>query len=313
MHNKTRYLAVVGTTLALAAISAPAHAQATRTFVSGVGNDADPCSRTAPCKTFAGAISKTFINGEIDCLDPGGYGTLTITKSITIDCSGTLGSVLASGTNGFNINIPVNANDPFRTVRLRGLTINGTGASGTIGTRTGLKGVSITQAATVIIEDSVISDFSQQGINDARTTTGGKLLIRNTVIRDNTLAGIVAAGAATNSVSIENVHSLNNGFGVATATGNRVSIVRSVFAGNTTAGIEADVGGQVGVDSTVATGNNIGLQNSGTMSVSNSEVSFNTTGASGAFTSFGNNRIFGNTSAGTAPTVGAASTDHGQQ
>src|SRR5437660_10090589 len=111
--------------LTLAAASL-AQAQATRTFVSGVGNDADPCSRTAPCKTFAGAISKTFINGEIDCLDPGGYGTLTITKSITIDCTGTLGSVLASGTNGFNINIAVNANDPFRTVRLRGLTINGT-------------------------------------------------------------------------------------------------------------------------------------------------------------------------------------------
>jgi hypothetical protein len=313
MHNKTKYLAVVGTTLALATLSAPAHAQATRTFVSGVGNDANPCSRTAPCKTFAGAISKTFINGEIDCLDPGGYGTLTITKSITIDCSGTLGSVLASGTNGFNINIAVNANDPFRTVRLRGLTVNGTGPSGTIGTRTGLKGISITQAATVIIEDSVISDFSQQGINDARTT-GGKLLIRNTVIRDNTLSGIVAAGTGgTNTVSIENVHSINNGFGVATATGNKVSIVRSVFAGNTTAGIEADLGGQVGADSTVVTGNNIGLQNSGTMSVSNSEVSFNTTGASGAFTSFGNNRIFGNTSAGTAPTVGAASTDHGQQ
>jgi hypothetical protein len=158
----------------------------------------------------------------------------------------------------------------------------------------------------------VISDFSQQGINDARTT-GGKLLIRNTVIRDNTLAGIVAAGAATNNVSIENVHSINNGFGIATATGNKVSIVRSVFAGNTTAGIEADVGGQVGVESTVATGNNIGLQNSGTMSVSNSEVTFNNTGASGTFTSFGNNRIFGNTSAGTAPTVGAATTDHGQQ
>ena len=313
MHNKTRYLAVVGTTLALAALSAPAHAQATRTFVSGVGNDADPCSRTAPCKTFAGAISKTFINGEIDCLDPGGYGAVTITKSITIDCTGTYGSILASGTNGIVINIPVSANDPFRTVRIRGLSINGTGASGTIGTRTGLKGISISQAATVIIEDSVISDFSQQGINDARTT-GGKLLIRNTVIRDNTLAGIVAAGTGgTNNVSIENVHSINNGFGVATATGNKVSIVRSVFAGNTTAGIEADLGGQVGVDSTVATGNNIGLQNSGTMSVSESEVSFNTTGASGAFTSFGNNRIFGNTSAGTAPTVGAASSDHGQQ
>src|SRR5438270_13977719 len=123
--------AIIGAALGFFAVSAPAHAQATRTFVSGVGNDADPCSRTAPCKTFAGAISKTFINGEIDCLDPGGFGALTITKSITIDCTGTLGGVLASGTNGFNINIAANANDPFRTVRLRGLTMNGMGAVGT--------------------------------------------------------------------------------------------------------------------------------------------------------------------------------------
>jgi hypothetical protein len=65
--------------------AAPAQAQATRTWVSGVGDDANPCSRTAPCKTFAGAISKTAPGGEIDALDPGGFGALTITKSITID------------------------------------------------------------------------------------------------------------------------------------------------------------------------------------------------------------------------------------
>ena len=313
MHNKSKLLAVVGTTLAVFAVSAPAHAQATRTFVSGVGNDADPCSRTAPCKTFAGAISKTFINGEIDCLDPGGFGTLTITKSITIDCTGTMGSVLASGTNGFNINIPVNANDPFRTVRLRGLSINGTGASGTIGTRTGLRGISITQAATVIVEDTVISDFSLQGISDTRSTAGGKLLIRNSVIRNNTGAGIGLAGVAGNNASIENLHSINNGFGIATATGNSVSIMRSVFSGNVTAGVEGDAGSQLGLDNSLVSGNGIGLQSAGTMSISNSEISFNTTGVSGATTSFGNNRIFGNSLAGTVPTLGAASSDRGQQ
>jgi hypothetical protein len=313
MHNKSKLLAVVGTTLAVFALSAPAHAQATRTFVSGVGNDADPCSRTAPCKTFAGAISKTFINGEIDCLDPGGYGTLTITKSITIDCTGTLGSVLASGTNGFNINIAVNANDPFRTVRLRGLTINGTGASGTIGTRTGLKGISITQAATVILEDLVISDFSQQGISDARTTTGGRLVIRNSVIRNNTASGIGVGGAAPNTATIDNVHSINNGFGVSTGNGNNVAIIRSVFSGNTSVGVETDPGGQVAMDNSLVSGNVIGVQNSGAMVFSNSEISFNGTGISTASTSFGNNRIFGNTSAGIVPTLGAASSDHGQQ
>src|SRR3954447_18267215 len=91
-----------------------AQAQATRTWVSGVGDDVNPCSRTAPCKTWAGAISKTFINGEIDALDEGGFGTLTITKSITIE--GTFGvgfgSTLASGTTGFIVNAGVNANDP---------------------------------------------------------------------------------------------------------------------------------------------------------------------------------------------------------
>src|SRR5215218_7056741 len=75
-------------------------AQATRTWVSGVGDDVNPCSRTAPCKTFAGAISKTATNGEINCLDPAGYGTVNVTKSITIDCEDTQGSILSSGTNG---------------------------------------------------------------------------------------------------------------------------------------------------------------------------------------------------------------------
>src|SRR5882757_7091334 len=84
--------------------SAPAHAQATRTWVSCVGDDANPCSRTAPCKTFAGAISKTAAAGEINCLDPGGFGAVTITKSITVNCHDVLGSVLVSGTNAIIIN-----------------------------------------------------------------------------------------------------------------------------------------------------------------------------------------------------------------
>src|SRR5580704_12091741 len=86
--------------LGLMALAAPAHAQATRTWVSGVGDDVNPCSRTAPCKTFAGAISKTATGGYIDCLDPGGFGAVTITKSITIQCDEEIGHVLVSGSNG---------------------------------------------------------------------------------------------------------------------------------------------------------------------------------------------------------------------
>src|SRR6201990_3633466 len=106
--------------------SAPAHAQASRTWVSGVGDDANPCSRTAPCKTFAGAISKTAAGGEINCLDPGGFGAVTITKSITIDCGATFGSVLAALTNGININ------GAGITVNLRNLSVDGVG-NGLIG------------------------------------------------------------------------------------------------------------------------------------------------------------------------------------
>src|SRR5271154_4646234 len=101
----------------------PASAQATRTWISGVGDDVNPCSRTAPCKTFAGAISKTAAGGEIDCLDPGGFGAVTITKSITLDCGGgvggEVGSILVTGTNGITIN------GAGAQVKIRNITING--------------------------------------------------------------------------------------------------------------------------------------------------------------------------------------------
>src|SRR6266568_3695702 len=107
--NKFRFtfnaLAIAIFTFAFASM---AQAQATRTWVSGVGDDANPCSRTAPCKTFAGAISKTAAGGEISVLDPGGFGAVTITKSITIDGDGTLAGILASLTNGIIVNAGVN-------------------------------------------------------------------------------------------------------------------------------------------------------------------------------------------------------------
>src|SRR5437773_11232373 len=105
-----------------------AEAQASRTWVSGVGDDANPCSRTAPCRTFAGAISKTAAGGEINALDPGGFGAVTITKSIIIDGGNMLAGVLVSGTNGIVVSAA-----PTDRVVLRGLDINGIG--------TGLNGI----------------------------------------------------------------------------------------------------------------------------------------------------------------------------
>src|SRR5258706_2307522 len=104
----------------LSLIPDAAMAKATRTWVSGVGDDANPCSRTAPCKTFAGAISKTAVGGEINCIDPGGFGGVTITKAITIDCANTEAGVLVAGTNGITVNAGTGV------VTLRGLDLIGT-------------------------------------------------------------------------------------------------------------------------------------------------------------------------------------------
>src|SRR5213592_4007874 len=102
----SRRLAKFVPALALLALAVPSSAfgQATRTWVSGVGDDANPCSRTAPCKTFAGAISKTAAGGEINCIDPGGFGAVTITKSLAIDCGTNAGGILNAGVNGVIIN-----------------------------------------------------------------------------------------------------------------------------------------------------------------------------------------------------------------
>lgn len=202
-------LAVMAFTLM---ISASAQAQATRTFVSGVGNDADPCSRTAPCKTFSGAIIKTFINGEIDVLDPGGYGTISITKSITIDGgTGTgWGSILASGTNGVTVNITTSVNDPQKTVRLRHLSINGTGPSGAVGTRTGVNGITVSTASaagtTVIVQEVLIDGFTTTGINATFGASGGQLIVEDSYIQECGSRGIFLSATGGFAVgSVRNV------------------------------------------------------------------------------------------------------------
>ena len=266
--------------------STAASAQATRTWVSGVGDDANPCSRTAPCKTFAGAISKTATGGIINCLDPGGFGTVTITKSIEIDCLQVKAGVLAAGTNGINVY------GAGITVVLRGLSIEGVGS--------GLIGVNITQADVVHIEKSTIRAFQSgaaTGVRIATTASNPDVYITDTDITGNGSAsggGIISTptgGVAF--VTLSNVRVLNNKFGVANNYNSRMRISRSLFAGNETA-VEADGGA--------------------TVSLSDTDVQLNTTGLMGTITSFGNNRIAGNASDGTAPVpAGAASSNLGQK
>src|SRR6185503_19173804 len=167
--NKFRFtIKVLAIAIFTFAFASMAQAQATRTWVSGVGDDANPCSRTAPCKTFAGAISKTANCGEISVLDPGGFGAVTITKSITIDGTGTLAGILASLTTGVIIN--ATSTD---VITLRGLSINGA--------CNGIRGVNILQAKAVNIEDCVIFRFANEGIL-VNESSDMQLNVRNSVI-----------------------------------------------------------------------------------------------------------------------------------
>jgi hypothetical protein len=187
-------LKVLVCTIFLLSLSSLAQAQATRTWVSGVGDDVNPCSRTAPCKTFAGAISKTFIGGEINAMDFGGFGAITITKSITIDGGAAFASILASNTNGVNVNIAVNGNDPQRRVTLRRLSINGTGASGTIGTSTGIRGVNASNFTSLEVENCYIQNFTTVGI-DVNASGNPLVSIKDTNI-GNTATGVALTTAA---------------------------------------------------------------------------------------------------------------------
>jgi hypothetical protein len=274
-----------------------------RTWVSGVGDDLNPCSRTAPCKTFAGAISKTAMNGEINCLDPGAFGAVSITKSIQIDCHEVFAGVTNPATNGVAINFDsFAAGDTRKSVRLRNINFSGVD--------TGLRGISITGGAAVtgtevFIEDCRIDgNFGSpgNGVRDARSG-GGLLSVSNTIIRNMAGAGIgtsPAAGAAILKVVINNVRVFNCANGAAFSTNNKVTIYDSVFSGNSSGGIFAednDGGGQteVAVNHCVVTDNGTGFITSvnSTIRVSNTTAMYNTTLFSGTVLSYGNNQAAG--------------------
>ena len=202
---------LAATVLCLIGAATPAHAQATRTWVSGVGDDANPCSRTAPCKTFAGAISKTAPGGEIDCLDPGGFGAVTIQKSITIDCGATLGSILAALTNGINVSAGT-----ADVVRIRNLSIQGVGS--------GLIGISANTMGALYVENVVITGFnsgSAAGIRFQPTNASAKLFVSDSIMDHNGIStttggGIVVVPGAAGSanVQITNTKLVDNSVGL---------------------------------------------------------------------------------------------------
>jgi hypothetical protein len=186
------------------AVPAVANAQATRTWVSGVGDDANPCSRTAPCKTFAGTISKTATGGQINCLDPGGFGIVTITKSITIKCRYTEGGIVASGATGIIINAAATS-----TVVLEGLDINGLGS--------GQDGIRVLQAKSVKVLSSEVYGFARRGIDFQASNGGAKLLVADSHIFDNAGPGILVAppSGGNSTATVRNNLVAGNGCGIA--------------------------------------------------------------------------------------------------
>ena len=261
-----------------------ANAQATRTWVSGVGSDVNPCSRTAPCKTFAGAFSKTAAGGEIDALDSGGYGSLSINKAITIDGGpGNQAGVLTGAASGFIITAA--ATD---RILIRNVAINGLGG--------GVAGIKINSAKSVTIQNVLIYNFSggvARGI-DAQCTSACRVSVRDTKVDQNTGIGMVFQGTVPNAVTadVSNSESSNNGSHgvfatngakvtlnnfvasnnaisglIADGTGTTVSVYHSTFANNVSSGVQAGTGAAstttIGLSKCIVSGNSPGVQLSG--------------------------------------------------
>lgn len=297
--NQLRFALRAGTALSLFLLSlSPLAAQATRTWVSGVGDDVNPGSRTAPCKTFAGAIAKTEAGGEINCLDAGGFGAITITKSITIDGGGTHASILNSLTTGIIIN------GPDIVVTLRNLSIQGAGK--------GVTGIKLLNGAVLNVEQCVISGQAGRGIEMA-PDANARVAIKDTIIRDNTGdphgGGIRIAPGATFSVTalLDNVRLEGNLFGLLVNDRVSATLRNCVVAGNSTAGLLAT--GEAGpvnlnLENCLVAGNGaFGIRNVSTsvnsvIRLSNVMVTGHGMGLSAngdsIIRSFGNNRLDGN-------------------
>lgn len=266
--------------------------QATRTWVSGVGDDVNPCSRTAPCKTFAGAISKTAAGGEISTLDPGGFGAVTITKSITISGDGTLSSILSASTNGIIINAA--ATDK---IILRNLSIEGA--------KTGLTGIRFLAGKDLLVENCTINNFTLNGINVEMASGNATVSVNNCTFFDYDNATTTSVGlrllpdASTASLKVSVVNSRIQGMDSAIVVKGsaNLSVMNSV--------ISSSIAGVVGLESAKVILHSTQIFNNGTalISTASSEIGIsgcvltnNTVGASANNTiiSFGNNTIRNN-------------------
>ena len=217
----------VGLLFVLLAGTSFLQAQLTRSWVSGVGDDANACSRTMPCKTFAGAFAKTNAGGEIDALDAGGFGVLTITKSITIDGGGgTIAGILPNGVPAFTIS--AGAND---TVTLRNISINGNNVGAAV------SGILFTSGAALYIENCVIFHNSGSGVDFEPTAGGSRLFVVNSTLRENGTApntgnALIKPPSNFGAATFSNVIFERGGFGLRVDDFSVVTVRDSVATSN---------------------------------------------------------------------------------
>ncbi|MDP9106110.1 MAG: right-handed parallel beta-helix repeat-containing protein [Candidatus Eremiobacteraeota bacterium] len=293
---KRLFFVVLGLGLFFCAMTSAAQAQATRTWVSGLGDDANPCSRTAPCKTFPGAYSRTAVGGEIDVIDPGGFGTISIGHSITIDGGGGLmASILnTSGVNAVNIN--AGASDD---IILRNLTLEGVKDY----SFPGGAGVAFNSGRQLSIEHCVIENMGTFGVVMS-TAAATKMTIWNSEINYNGTAGVSAqSSSGVNSVSISNSSIVNSGNGVLAHANVSLMISYSTIANNIAGdGVLADGGAfsSIQVENSTLTMNNVGAHalTGGTVRIGHNAITFNNTGVLsdgvGKVKSWMDNRVAGN-------------------
>jgi hypothetical protein len=283
------FLRLAATTALVLALASTAYAQASRTWVSGTGDDSNPCSRSAPCLTFAAALLSTAAGGEISVADPGDFGPVTITQAVTINGDGTRAGIDASGQNGIIVN--AGASD---VVVLRNLTLGGGG--------TGVNGIRYLNGGHLVVEDTTIHGFAQRGI-DVSLSTGGRLSVHNTTITGGTHGIYVDSAAGAVDVALDKVNIRGAGYGVDTLVGS-TDIRRSVIAQSGVVGVYADGTSSVTVARSSINDNEIAVQSQlgAAVYMSDNEVFHNRNGfgCGGGLLAAANNNRKGNNVGGVA-------------
>jgi len=289
----------------------PAHALNLHSFVAAANGGGTTCSFSFPCADISSAVAATASGSLVTCVDQGANSDLgvsdlniNVTKTITIDCAGTSAGAFSVSIIGAGI-----------VVTLRNLNINGRNESNS-------SGITFQNGSALFVEHCVIENFNSSiGLKFSPPSgVAARLYVTDSVIKNNGAGssggGIIIAPSASAAarVVIERTTVENNVYGIAAGTATDVVINRSVFSGNTAAGIEGDPGAQIVVNNSTISNNTIGVQSFSSVRLSNNDIAFNGTAFSGSSGTFGNNRFSGNVALGTAPTpLGGASSDFAQQ